>query len=148
MLRHHSLSFAFLTCLLLLFSNNSYAQPSAAETRSLLPVPAQVKWGASRFALKNTWRIQLNAPATPDSAVRAAAQRMSTWLIQQTDAKRLAPEFTSSGAADLTIRYGQVGHMEAGDEERYSLRVTPAGIALDAPTSLGALRGWKPCVSC
>ncbi|WP_188547160.1 beta-N-acetylhexosaminidase [Hymenobacter qilianensis] len=143
MLRHHSLSFAFLTCLLLLFSNNSYAQPSAAETRSLLPVPAQVKWGASRFALKNTWRIQLNAPATPDSAVRAAAQRMSTWLIQQTDAKRLAPEFTSSGAADLTIRYGQVGHMEAGDEERYSLRVTPAGIALDAPTSLGALRGLE-----
>ncbi|MBC6606677.1 family 20 glycosylhydrolase [Hymenobacter sp. BT188] len=139
-------SFAYIpflfTCFLLLLGHNSYAQP-ATETRNLLPVPAQVKWGASRFALKNTWRIQLNAPATSDSAVRAAAQRLGTWLVQQTDGKRLTPEFTTSGAADLTIRYGKVGRMEAGDEERYSLCVTPAGIALDAPTSLGALRGLE-----
>jgi hexosaminidase len=132
----------FFTCLLLFFGHSGCAQ-APAETRNLMPLPAQAKWGASRFALKNTWRIQLNAPATPDSVVRAAAERFGTWMVQQTGDKRLTPEFTSSGAADLTIRYGRVGRIEAGDEERYSLRVTPAGIALDAPTSLGALRGLE-----
>ncbi|MGY2131726.1 beta-N-acetylhexosaminidase [Hymenobacter sp. HD11105] len=127
---------------LLIFSHSGYAQ-AITETRNLMPVPAQAKWGASRFALKNTWRVQLNAPTTPDSVVRTAAERLGTWLVQHTGDKRLTPEFTTSGAADLTIRYGRTGRMEAGDAERYSLRVTPAGIALDAPTSLGALRGLE-----
>ena len=132
----------FLTCLLSLFNHSGRAQ-APTETRNLMPVPSQTKWGTNRFQLKNTWRIQLTAPATPDSAVRAAAERLSAWLVQQTGEKRLVAEFTTSGAADLTIRYGRTGRMEANDAERYSLRVTPAGIALDAPTSLGALRGLE-----
>ncbi|WP_460503724.1 family 20 glycosylhydrolase, partial [Hymenobacter agri] len=53
---------------------------------------------------------------------------------------RLSPGTKTAGAATLQVRYGRVGQPEKFDEERYSLRVTPMGVSIDAPTSLGVLR--------
>ncbi|MBC7940206.1 MAG: family 20 glycosylhydrolase, partial [Chitinophagaceae bacterium] len=53
---------------------------------------------------------------------------------------RLHGPAKAPGPATLQIRYGRVGRPEQFDEERYSLRVTPVGVSIDAPTSLGVLR--------
>ena len=99
-----------------------------ATAQNLLPRPTEMHWGKGRLSLKTPLQLQL-AP-TADPTVRAAAQRLL--------ARLQGPAATTTGPV-LQIRYGRVGRPEAFDEERYSLRVTPMGVSIDAPTSLGAL---------
>ncbi|WP_201983023.1 beta-N-acetylhexosaminidase [Hymenobacter rubidus] len=96
---------------------------------SLLPLPAEMHWGQGRLPLNKPLKLQLDAVADP--AVRAAAQRLLTRLQ--------GPAEPTAGPV-LQIRYGRVSLPEKFDEERYSLRVTPMGVSIDAPTSLGVLR--------
>ncbi len=107
----------------MLLSTISVAQPS------LLPLPAEMHWGQGRLPLNKPLKLQLDAVADP--AVRAAAQRLLTRLQ--------GPAEPTAGPV-LQIRYGRVSLPEKFDEERYSLRVTPMGVSIDAPTSLGVLR--------
>ncbi|WP_324676497.1 beta-N-acetylhexosaminidase [Hymenobacter sp. GOD-10R] len=113
----------------LLCSFIARAQPT--DTRQLMPVPAQLTWGAGRFALKGKLGIRFETDTDP--AVRAAANRFATRLNKKTGFAQPKPA--------LTIRYGRVGGVKLGEDESYSLRVTPVGIALTSATSLGALRG-------
>jgi hexosaminidase len=101
----------------------------AQSGSTLLPLPANTQWGASRLPLRNTLRLQLET--TLDANVASAAQRTITRLHSTTKIQ---------GPGTLQIRYGRLGQIAKLDEERYSLRVTPAGVAIDAPTSLGVLR--------
>ena len=94
-----------------------------------MPLPAELHQGQGRLSLKAPLKLQLDAAADP--AVRAAARRTLTRLQ--------GPAEPATGPL-LQIRYGRVGRPELFDEERYSLRVTPVGVSIDAPTSLGVLR--------
>ncbi|PJJ47987.1 beta-N-acetylhexosaminidase [Hymenobacter chitinivorans] len=116
--------------------------PALADTRGLLPVPTTVQWGQSRLTLKGHWRVRLQGPQA-DSALRPVLTEFGTWLSQQTSDKRLTTQFVAAGApADLTIAYGRLGQLATlGDEEMYSLRVTPMGISLSANTHRGILHG-------
>jgi len=106
------------------------ALPALAQPAlTLLPVPTEVRLGKGRLNLKTPLKLQLDAAADP--AVRAAARRALVRLQ--------GPAEPATGPL-LQIRYGRVGLPEKFDEERYSLRVTPAGVAIDAPTNLGVLR--------
>jgi len=124
------------------------AQPPKAETRNLLPVPTSVRWGTGRYTLDRTHspaRFTIETPQ-PDTTLNRAVLRIVRRLDRQlTGPTAKANSAKASGskatAPNLTIRYGKVGRPEAFDEERYSLRVTPMGLALDAPTSLGVLHG-------
>ncbi|WP_158010810.1 beta-N-acetylhexosaminidase [Hymenobacter lapidarius] len=107
----------------------SLAQPS----HNLMPVPAEMRWGTGRLSLKAPLKLQLESTADP--AVAAAASRMLARL------QGPAPTRPAAGPV-LQIRYGRVGQAEKFDEERYSLRVTPMGVTIDAPTSLGVLRAF------
>jgi hexosaminidase len=107
----------------------SLATLSAQPVHTLMPVPSEMRWGKGRLNLKTPLKLQL--PATPDPAVRDAARRLL--------ARLQGPAEPATGPL-LQIRYGRVGQPEKFDEERYSLRVTPMGVAIDAPTSLGVLR--------
>lgn len=126
---HRTASFAKLYAALLLtfilLSSSVVAQPVAP----LLPVPAQQKWGGARLPLKTALRLTSERPL--DAATEAAARR--TLL-------RLHGPTKTAGTGTLQIRCGRVGVAEKLDEERYSLRVTPTGVLIDAPTSLGVLR--------
>ncbi|WP_216688300.1 beta-N-acetylhexosaminidase [Hymenobacter siberiensis] len=114
-----------LGALLALFSHISRAQ----SRPSLLPLPAEMHWGQGRLNLRTPLKLQLNT--SPDPAVAAAARRML--------ARLQGPAEPAKGPV-LQIRYGRTGLPEKLDEERYSLRVTPVGVSIDAPTSLGVLR--------
>ena len=102
---------------------------STAAAQSLMPLPAEMYWGQGRLSLKTPLKLQLDATADP--AVRAAVHR-SLGRLQ-------GPAEPAAGPV-LQIRYGRLGRPEQFDEERYSLRVTPMGVSIDAPTSLGVLR--------
>jgi len=102
---------------------------SSAAAQNLLPLPAEMHRGQGRLSLITPLKLQLDATADP--AVRAAVRRTLTRLQ--------GPAEPATGPL-LQIRYGRAGRPEQFDEERYSLRVTPMGVAIDAPTSLGVLR--------
>ncbi|WP_310397334.1 family 20 glycosylhydrolase [Hymenobacter sp.] len=108
-----------------LLVGTTLAQPA----QNLLPRPAEMRWGQGRLGLKAPLKLQL--PATADATVKNAAARTLA---------RLHGPAKAAGPATLQIRYGRVGRPEQFDEERYSLRVTPVGVSIDAPTSLGVLR--------
>ena len=106
------------------------AQPATATpTATLLPVPTEARYGQGRLPLKAALKPLL--PPAADLAVASAVART---------VGRLSPATKTTGTATLQIRYGRVGRPELFDEERYSLRVTPMGVSIDAPTSLGVLR--------
>ncbi|MBF9142192.1 beta-N-acetylhexosaminidase [Hymenobacter properus] len=111
--------------LLGLLAPEAWAQP----TPNLLPLPAEMRWGQGRLSLSKPLKLQLDT--SPDPTVRPAARRLLTRLQ--------GPAEPATGPV-LQIRYGRVGKPEKFDEERYSLRVTPMGVSIDAPTSLGVLR--------
>ena len=94
-----------------------------------MPLPAEMHWGQGRLNLRTPLKLQFDT--SPDPAVAAAARRML--------ARLQGPAGPAKGPV-LQIRYGHVGQPEKFDEERYSLRVTPMGVSIDAPTSLGVLR--------
>ncbi|MGY3088781.1 hexosaminidase [Hymenobacter sp. UYAg731] len=105
-------------------------RPAVAQTAyTLLPLPAEASYGQGRLPLKAALKPLL--PATVDAAVADAVGRTIG---------RLSPGTKVIGPAILQIRYGRVGRPELFDEERYSLRVTPMGVSIDAATSLGVLR--------
>ena len=101
----------------------------SAKAHNLLPAPTEMSWGKGRLNLKTQLRLEL--PATADPAVRQAAEQALAFIQ--------GPGKPAAGPL-LQIRYGHVGLPEKFDEERYSLRVTPMGVSIDAPTSLGVLR--------
>ena len=105
-------------------------RPAAAQTEpTVLPLPAEARYGQGRLLLKAALKPLLPTPVDP--AVADAVGR---------SIGRLSPTTKAVGVVTLQIRYGRVGRAELFDEERYSLRVTPMGVSIDAPTSLGVLR--------
>ncbi|MBO3272467.1 beta-N-acetylhexosaminidase [Hymenobacter defluvii] len=131
-----------LVSLLLAVVGQAQQAPTSSSTHNLMPVPAQAIWGAARLPLRATFTYRITADTQPDSTVAAAARRVQTHLLRQLGTARpTAKTAASKTAPTLSIRYGKPGRMIDGDEERYALRVTPMGISLTAPTSLGALRG-------
>ncbi|NVO29850.1 beta-N-acetylhexosaminidase [Hymenobacter lapidiphilus] len=121
----------FLLLLVFLLAHPGFSQPPT-DTRNLLPVPTSVRWGKATLGWKTMLRPQFQGPA--DTLTAAAVTRTLGRLHRQAPA-------TGSPAATLPlfIRYGKVGQPELFDEERYSLRVTPSGVTIDAPTTLGVL---------
>ncbi|MFD2721676.1 beta-N-acetylhexosaminidase [Hymenobacter monticola] len=113
---------------LLMFLVLAVRQRLGQSASALLPVPAEMRWGQGRLSLKTALRPGMPSTTHP-SVIDAVARTLA----------RLQPEKTT-GSAVLQIRYGRVGQPEKFDEERYSLRVTPMGVTIDAPTSLGVLR--------
>ena len=119
----------WLTCFLLGCLGSRPAPGRAQPASPLLPLPAETRWGTGRLPLGAALKPLLPAPA--DAAVASAVVRAVA---------RLSPATKTVGTATLQIRYGRVGRPELFDAERYSLRVTPMGVSIDAPTSLGVLR--------
>ncbi|NVO86784.1 beta-N-acetylhexosaminidase [Hymenobacter terrestris] len=125
---------ALLPALLLLASSVVLAQPAApTDTRNLLPVPTSVRWGTTTLKPKTTLRPLFQG--NPDSITSAAVTRTLNRLGLNAPVKN-----QSANTLPLQISYGKIGRPELFDEERYSLRVTPSGVTIDAPTSLGVLR--------
>ena len=125
----------FVASVLAIFGGMAARAQAPPPPSPLLPQPTELHWGASRLPLKTALRLHIAAPAVPDPAVRSAALRTLTRLHRGAPAR---PAKTPGPV--LQIRYGRAGQLAQPGEERYSLRVTPGGVLIDASTGLGVLR--------
>lgn len=145
---------SLLLLLLFLLCEPLKAQPS--ETRALLPVPLQTTWGQGRFAVKQAFTWQVFKPeqkalgagtALADSAITELVSRLvlpgfTPGRPFTAEMARQARLTTPLPSANLIIQYGRIGNLlQVGEDESYSLRVTPMAVALTAPTHLGVLHG-------
>jgi len=116
---------------------DSYRAP-ADSTRALMPVPARVSWGEGRLRLDSLFGVTTHGRAG-DVRLERAVARFRTRLGARTgfgsreDGSGLSVEAAAPGEAIQS----------PAEDERYTLEVTPAGARLEAPTTVGVLRGLE-----
>src|SRR5438034_8286650 len=121
----------------------SISVPAASPELSLMPQPAHVTLGQGKLNIDQGFRVALSRYHEPRLA-RAAAR-----LIHHLDRKTgipLSPFLaTDASRATLEISTGHAGEavQKLGEDESYSLEITPNRARINAPQPLGALRGME-----
>jgi hexosaminidase len=118
-----------------------------AQTHDLLPVPREASWGAGSLVLgesdgRGPARFALEGRC--DLRVERALDRASARLVRR-GAPRPIRVARGKAAAMLVVACAHPGRpVQAVDEdESYSLTVDSRGAKIEAPNSLGALRGLE-----
>lgn len=117
-----------------------------AQTPPLLPWPASAQFPPGEVELTTGFSISLAGAGSSDARVKAAAGRTVERLARQTGMPLLPKAADSSERATLRIVVEQADHkppQQPGDDERYSLSISEAGIRLSADRPLGVLRGLE-----
>jgi hexosaminidase len=120
---------------------------AAPPAHALVPVPAEVTWGAGRFRIAEDLRLGVQAEAG-DAATPSAANRTLVALKRRTGIA-FAQEFAGArdyDTAQVRIQVGRRAEALPGVDESYRLESTPARINITAPTSIGALRALATLV--
>ncbi len=123
----------------LLICATSAGTLSAGEvSHDLLPVPARIAWQSGRLDLAGGLVLTRRGPAEAriDAALRRTAERLKGLGV---------PATPGPHAASLLIEAATPGQrvQVPGEDESYTLRVTPAGARLLAHNPLGVLRGLE-----
>lgn len=116
--------------------SNRRAAELADSTRGLLPVPFRVVWENGRLRLDSGLAVRIEGPAG-DERLRRGVERFGR------DAGLLTGLAVRTGVGGLTVRVTSPGQaiQSPGEDESYRLSITALGAVLDAPTTVGALRG-------
>jgi hexosaminidase len=106
---------------------------AAAAHAALMPMPAKLVYGNGALAIGTDFSI------TNDGCSDSAVARFRSRLTLETGS---AP---TGGGPGLAIHCAQPAPQwpTLGEDESYTLDVTPAGAQLNAPTGTGALRGMQ-----
>ncbi len=109
-----------------------------------MPVPANIVWGAQRFALDRNFHAVLN-----DRPVSRAYFGIERFLRRLDNRTHLmigkSPYITVSAPKGprLNIEYSRIGQLIPGEDESYTLTVTGDMVQLSAVTDLGILHGLE-----
>ena len=110
---------------------------------NLMPMPAKVQAGSGFLKVDETFRVSFAGYQEP--RLERAGQRFLEQLQRQT-----ALVFASRGAVDpakatllVTTEHESKAVQELGEDESYTLDVTPFGAKLHAANPLGVLRGLQ-----
>jgi hexosaminidase len=116
--------------------------PQSQTLLHLMPYPASVQRGAGSLEIDSSFTIGLTGYVEP--RLERAATRFLRTLHRQT-ALPLATKPVDAAKATLVVRTDHAGEeiQELGEDESYSLVVTPSGAKLTAPTPLGTLHGLQ-----
>jgi hexosaminidase len=130
---------------LISFAAVLYGPRAAAQTPpalDLMPVPADVQIGTGSLRIDASFSVALTGHT--EARLNRALQRFQEQLFQQT-AIPLTPKAEGSSGATLTIHSDRASKeiQELGEDESYSLDVTPQGAKLNAATPLGAMHGLQ-----
>ncbi len=114
---------------------------------NVMPYPSSAISGEGKFRLNKSFTISISQPK--DSLLLNAANRMLHSLNRKTSLffpqEYIVPGKNDAGATCL-IKSGKPGNFQPGMDESYKLTVTNTRIQLDAPTSIGALRGMETLI--
>jgi hexosaminidase len=128
-----------LSALLLSMTKFGYAAQSAELSfdNRLLPQPASLKVLGGSFRLRSNISVRIEGAS--DARLKAAVDRAMTRLHTKAD------PVDSDRHAGLTVQVIAAGAAVpfADEDEIYRLHVTAGGMALEAPTTVGVLRGLQ-----
>jgi hexosaminidase len=129
----------------MLFATLLPAYPTNAQTPlplNLMPQPSSVKTSAGALPIDANFTISFTGHTEP--RLERAAERFLAQLRRQTGL--LIPAFTSGTAkSSLVVHTDHASKevQELGEDESYTLEVTPSGAKLNAANPLGVLRGLQ-----
>src|SRR5947209_9412653 len=103
----------------------------------LMPMPASVRAGEGRFAIRQTFDIQSGDSADP--RLTKAIKRMKTRIVQTT-----GMPLNGTGPV-LSVKVLEAGKpvQSLDEDESYRLGITPGQALLTAPNVLGAMHGLE-----
>jgi hexosaminidase len=115
--------------------------PSQQNQISVVPLPAQFQLGTGHLLIDQSFTVTIEG--TKDDRLDRATQRLMTNLWRQTGIPFRANP--NKEKATLTVRAEHTSKPvpEFGEDESYSLDVTPSGATLTAHNTLGVLHGLE-----
>jgi len=115
----------------------------ASPPLNLMPMPAQVQLGAGQLLVDPLFTVSIAGDKDP--RLERAANRFLDHLRRQTGMVALDMSLIEQSDARLVIHAGRASKEfpELGEDESYTLEVTSAGARLNAPATLGVLRGLQ-----
>jgi hexosaminidase len=121
---------------------SSVALVQAATTHDLMPAPQKVELQAGHLAVDRGFTVA--SVGAPDARLDEALERLRSRVASQTGLALAAGRGSGAGAT-LVVKSGGPGLpvQAVGEDESYTLTVTPKQARLDAPTTLGVLRGME-----
>ncbi len=123
----------------------AFASASATEPQplSLMPMPASVQMKAGQFMLDSSFTVGIGGPSDP--RLQRTVERFLDDVRRQTGMPPLDMKVADAAQAKLVIHseHGSKAVQELGEDESYSLEITPAGATLNAVTPLGVMRGLQ-----
>ncbi len=130
--------------LVLLFSISAVAE-EASPTLDLMPVPAQLELGEAAVEIDEGFSVTMEGEgATP--RLRRGVQRMLRRLSDRSTLffdKSTFLQLEGRSMASMVVTALRKGDLVVGEDESYRLSVTTDGVALQAATDIGALRGLE-----
>lgn len=110
---------------------------------ALMPVPVSVERHNGELRIDPTFSMAISADGDP--RLERAVQRFLRNLRDQTGLAFLDTTLAEPASATLTIEAERAAGptFTIGEDESYSLEVTPSAAKIVAPTSLGAMRGLQ-----
>ena len=113
---------------------------TAASTPALMPWPAQYTAGQGELAITPAFSIAFTTREF-NPVLQSAATRLKDRVSRQTGLQFLA---SPTGLPTLLVKYGKPSQavQSLGEDESYTLSIKSSGATLNAPTSLGVLRGF------
>jgi hexosaminidase len=131
--------------LVILILCSVFVSSSAAEPQpsSLMPMPAKMQLKTGQLVIDASFTVGIGGPS--DVQLQRAVQRFLDNLRRQTGMPPLDMKVTDAAKAKLVVHTEHAGKavQELGEDESYSLEISPAGAKLDAATTLGIMRGLE-----
>jgi hexosaminidase len=108
-----------------------------------MPMPAKVQLKTGQLVIDASFTVGINGPS--DGQLQRAVQRFLDNLRRQTGMPPLDMKVTDAAKAKLVVHteHPSKAVQELGEDESYSLEISPAGAKLDAATTLGIMRGLE-----
>jgi hexosaminidase len=118
---------------------------SAAEVQrvSLVPVPSSMQMRAGRLVVDSSFSVGISGHSDPQ--LQHAVELFLDALRRQIGMPPLDMKVAGAAQAKLVVHSERASKavQELGEDESYSLEISPAGAKLDAATPLGIMRGLQ-----
>src|SRR6266700_1770494 len=121
---------------------------AAEEPRPLhlIPLPANVKNAAGNGELVIETSFSVALPSNADARLRKTVAIFLNDLRRHTGMLQLnfsVVDHSENGKLHISVDHASKQVQELGEDESYTLEVTPSGAELSAPTTLGVMRGLQ-----
>ncbi len=110
---------------------------------ALMPAPAQMQSGSGQLIIDPSFTIAMSGKG--DGRLERALERFAGQLRAETGMLPINIKMVGTESANLVVHADRASKEipELGEDESYTLEITPSGAKLTAPTTLGAMHGLQ-----